>query len=150
MKNVLLKIWQVVKIVLQWHAVAFFALFAIVDINVGSIFFLIAVLSGYTKHSLFLPSSDLFQNLSSLFMMKEATPFSMTLYALEGLPNPVQINSTLSYIFIGISLLTLFTFGLVNVGTAYILRNIAKGGFLVCHQEKLEAGSSVRYYRRYC
>ena len=91
------------------------------------IFFLIAVLSGYTKHSLFLPSSDLFQNLSSLFMMKEATPFSMTLYALEGLPNPVQINSTLSYIFIGISLLTLFTFGLVNVGTAYILRNIAKG-----------------------
>lgn len=91
------------------------------------IIFLIAVLSGYTKLSAYLPSSDLFQNLSGIFMMKGPSPFSMTLYALEGLPNEVLINSTLSYIFIGISLLTLFTFGLVNVGTAYILRNIAKG-----------------------
>lgn len=91
------------------------------------LFFLVAVLSGYTKYSSFLPSSDLFQNLSSYFMVKEPTPYSMSLYALEGLPNQVLINSTLSYVFIGISLLTLFTFGIVNVGTAYILRNVAKG-----------------------
>ncbi len=91
------------------------------------VFFLIAVLSGYTKYSAFLPSSDLFQNLSSLFVMKEPSPYLMSLYALEGLPNQLLINSTLSYVFIGISLLTLITFGIVNVGTAYILRNIAKG-----------------------
>jgi len=91
------------------------------------IFFLIAVLAGYTKYSVFLPSADIFQNLSGIFMFKDPTPFSMTLYALEGLPTAVSINSTLSYVFIGISLLTLFTFGLVNVGTAYLLRNIAKG-----------------------
>ncbi len=91
------------------------------------IFFLIAVLSGYTKYSAFLPSSDFFQNLSGVFMMNSPTPYSMSLYALEGLPNQILVNSTLTYVFIGISLLTLVTFGVVNVGTAYILRNIAKG-----------------------
>ncbi len=91
------------------------------------IFFLIAVLSGYTKYTAYLPSGDLFQNLSGVFMMKEASPYLMSLYALEGLPNQILINSVISYVFIGISLLTLLTFGIVNVGTAYILRNIAKG-----------------------
>ena len=91
------------------------------------LFFLVAVLSGYTKYQSFLPSSDFFQNLSSYFMLKEPSPYSMTLYALEGLPNQTLINSTWTYIFICISLLSLFTFGIVNVGTAYILRNIAKG-----------------------
>ena len=91
------------------------------------IFFLIAVLSGYTKIATFLPSSDLFQNLSHIFMNSEATPFTMTLYALEGLPSEILLLTPLSYVFIGISLLTLFSFGLVNVGTAYLLRNMAKG-----------------------
>lgn len=91
------------------------------------LFFLVAVLSGYTKYSSYLPSSDLFQNLSNYFMNKEPTPYSMTLYALEGLPNEALINSVLTYVFIGISCLALFTFGIVNVGTAYVLRNIAKG-----------------------
>ncbi len=91
------------------------------------IFFLIAVLSGFTKYSSFAPSGDLFQNLSGVFMMNSPTPFSMSLYAIEGISEEVMINSTLSYVFMGISALTLLTFGIVNVGTAYILRNIAKG-----------------------
>ena len=91
------------------------------------IFFLIAVLSGYTREDAFLPSSDLFQNLGGLFMIEETNPAQMTLYALEGLQNGILVNTTLTYVFLAISVLFLFTFGIVNVGTAYILRNLAKG-----------------------
>ena len=91
------------------------------------IFFLVTVLSGYTRLATFLPASDLFQNLGGLFMIEPVTPSSMTVYALEGLQNQILVNTTLTYVFLGISALFLFTFGLVNVGTAYVLRNLAKG-----------------------
>ena len=90
--------------------------------------FLIAVLSGVTKNETLLPLSDLFQNLG--FIYGEAanpTPFSMMLYSLEGLQNVARVNTAWTYVFYGISALSLFTFGVVNVGTAYILRNIAMG-----------------------
>ena len=89
--------------------------------------FLIAVLSGYTKISAYLPISDLFQNLCGRFMIEPTTPMHMSLYALEGLQDHLLIDTTLSYVFYGLGALTLFTFGFVNVGTAYILRNMAKG-----------------------
>ncbi len=92
------------------------------------LFFLICNLSGYFKTPFFLPLSDLFQNLSGLFASQpDATPFQMTIFALEGLQNQTLASTIVTYIFYGIGALTLFTFGLVNVGTAYILRNIASG-----------------------
>ena len=90
--------------------------------------FLIATLSGVTKNETLLPLSDMFQNLGHMFgSSTEPTPFSMMLYSLEGLQNVVRVDTAWTYVFYGISALTLFTFGLVNVGTAYILRNIAMG-----------------------
>ena len=89
--------------------------------------FLIMVLSGVTKIEAIIPSSDVFQNLSAIFMNTPPNPSSMTLFALEGLGSQVMINTPLTYVFYGISALTFFTFGIVNVGTAYILRNIAMG-----------------------
>lgn len=89
--------------------------------------FLIATLSGYTKADTFLPMKDLFQNLSAFFSVTEPSPFGMTLYALEGIQNQILIPTTLTYVFYGISALSVFTFGIVNVGSAYVLRNIAKG-----------------------
>lgn len=91
------------------------------------LFFLIAYLSGLTRAEAFLPSGDLFQNLGGIFMIEPPSPSQMALYALEGLQNQILVNTTLSYVFLGISALFLFTFGIVNVGTAYILRNLAKG-----------------------
>ncbi len=91
------------------------------------LFFIVAVLSGFTKLEAFLPASDLYQNLGGIFMIESPSPFQMTLYALEGLQTQVLVNTTLTYIFWGIGALFLFTFGLVNVGTAYVLRNIAMG-----------------------
>ena len=90
--------------------------------------FLIATLSGLTKNETLVPMSDLFQNLGFIFTGDaNPSPFNMTLYSIEGLQNLVRVNTPLTYAFYGISALTLFTFGPVNVGTAYILRNIAMG-----------------------
>lgn len=89
--------------------------------------FLIMVLSGVTKAEAMIPASDIFQNLSAIFMNTPPNPASMSLYALEGINSVVMINTPLTYVFYGISLLALLTFGITNVGTAYILRNIAMG-----------------------
>ena len=91
------------------------------------ILFLIATIPGYTKVETYTPFQDFFQNISYLFTSGDKTPFDMTLYALEGLQSQTYSNTPLTYVFYGISALTLFTFGPVNVGTCYILRNIAKG-----------------------
>ncbi len=89
--------------------------------------FLIITFSGYTKYTTYTPLGDIFQNFGGLFMIEPHDPAMMSLYALEGLQNRLLVNSTLTYIFYGISALTLFTFGIVNVGCAYLLRNIAMG-----------------------
>ncbi len=91
------------------------------------VIFLIAVFSGYTKLSALIPMTDVFQNLDGIIAADGITPFKMTLYAVEGLQNNILISTPLTYVFYALGALTLFTFGLVNVGTAYILRNIAKG-----------------------
>lgn len=89
--------------------------------------FLVIVLSGYTKIPALLPTSDLFQNISALFITSTPSPENMTLYALEGMQTQILVHTPLSYVFYGIAATTLLTFGCVNVGTAYILRNMAKG-----------------------
>ncbi len=90
------------------------------------LFFLITTLSGYTKLESHLPMYDLFQNLNPLISDAQSG-YTLTLYSITGLQNQIFVPTTLTYIFYGISALTLFTFGIVNAGTAYILRNIAKG-----------------------
>lgn len=89
--------------------------------------FLIATLSGYTKSVGFMPLNDIGQNLFGLFAIEELGAANLSLYALEGMQAVVFIDTTLTYIFYGIGALTLLTFGIVNAGCAYILRNLAMG-----------------------
>lgn len=91
------------------------------------ILFLIATLSGYTKNFAFMPTNDIGQNLAGLFMIEGATPSNMSLYALEGLQAQITIDTPLTYVFYALGALTLLTFGVVNTGTAYVLRNMAMG-----------------------
>lgn len=91
------------------------------------VFFLIAVLAGYTKTEGFLPFSDLFQGYSGAFVSEGVTPDTMTMFAIGGLQERILIPTALTYVFYGLGALVILTFGFVNVGTAYILRNIAKG-----------------------
>ena len=90
--------------------------------------FIILALSGYSKNEAMIPLSDLFQNVFGLMAARPSfTPDMMSLFAMEGLPYLTLVPTALTYVFYGIGALTLFTFGPVNVGTAYILRNLAKG-----------------------
>ncbi|MBQ7315152.1 MAG: YesL family protein [Clostridia bacterium] len=92
------------------------------------LFFAITAFSGYTKVERMIPLSDLFQNLFGLMSAQPtSTPAQMSMFAVEGMQYQTLAPTTLTYIFYGIGLLTLFTFGIVNVGTAYILRNMVKG-----------------------
>lgn len=90
--------------------------------------FLIINLSGYFKTPYYLPFSDLFQNLSGIISADgTVSPYEMSLYAIEGLQHQELANTFVNYLFYGLGALTLLTFGLVNVGTAYIIRNMVKG-----------------------
>ena len=89
--------------------------------------FIIAALSGYSKIESFLPIHDLFQNLTAFFANEPPSPHTMALYAITGIHAPVLVPSVWTYVLYGVGALFLFTFGCVNVGTAYILRNLAKG-----------------------
>ena len=92
------------------------------------LFFLIVALAGETKYEAFLPLADVFQNLAGIFQASSATsPFELSIFALEGIQNQVFVPSAWTYVFYGISALTIFTFGIVNVGTAYIIRNLVMG-----------------------
>lgn len=90
--------------------------------------FLIINLAGYFKAPYYLPFSDLFQNLSGIISADgTVTPYEMSLYAVEGIQHQELANTTLNYVFYALGALTLITFGIVNVGTAYIIRNMVMG-----------------------
>lgn len=90
--------------------------------------FLIATLANVTKEAMYLPLSDSFQNVNGILQSGgEITPYMMTLFSLEGLQSNDFANTAWTYVFYGIGALTLVTFGPVNAGTAYVLRNIVSG-----------------------
>ncbi len=90
------------------------------------IFFLIIALAGNTQIPTSSPMYDVFQNIAPLFGENFGAA-DMLIYSLAGVQNQTLMPSTLTYILYALSALTVFTFGFVNVGTAYILRNIAMG-----------------------
>ena len=92
------------------------------------IFFLIAALSGLTKNEMYIPLSDTYQNMNGMVHAgAEMSPYMMTLYAIDGLPANQLVDTAWTYVLYGIGSLTLFTFGPINAGTAYVLRNIVSG-----------------------
>ena len=90
--------------------------------------FLICNLSGYFKAPFQIPFFDVFQNLTGLFSLSgDMTPYKLAIYGISGIQNQSLAPTTVTYVFYALGALVLLTFGLVNVGTAYILRNIASG-----------------------
>ena len=92
------------------------------------VFFIVAALSGVTKASMFIPLSDSFQNINGLVQASgEMSPYMMTVYSLEGLQSSDLASTVWTYVFYGIGALSIFSFGIINAGTAYVLRNIVSG-----------------------
>lgn len=92
------------------------------------IIFLIAALSGVSKNSVFLPLSDIFQNLNGLIVADGGyTPYKLSLFAIEGIQNQTMAPTAFTYVLYAVGALTIVTFGPVCAANAYIIRNMVAG-----------------------
>ncbi len=89
------------------------------------IFFAMFALAYTTTDSL-APSSRMFPLLKGAAYF-DPSPDTMALLGSFGAQDTAPVYSTATYVLLGLALLFVLTFGLVNVGTTYILRNIIKG-----------------------
>ncbi len=91
------------------------------------VFFLLLALQGMFSVDYTVPASNTFPLFSAIASQET---LSAPLLALDGVLGIQQAGSTYlpaAYWFFGLGALVLFTFGLVNVGTTYVLRNMVKG-----------------------
>lgn len=90
--------------------------------------FLIFILTGVTQIDYYAPMSDMFPGLYGVFLIDgTATPATMSLYGIEGIFVLANTSTVWTWICLGIACLAVFTFGCVNAGCAYILRNLVTG-----------------------
>lgn len=89
------------------------------------IFFLL-IAYAYTTVEAFAPDSQIFPILNGSAYF-DNSPLITALMGIFGKQDSVAVFTTSSYVFFGLSLLLLFTFGPVQIGVSYILRNIVRG-----------------------
>lgn len=74
------------------------------------------------------PSSPSFPLLFGLVSQQSQTSaFNLILMGIEGVQYEASAMTPATYILFALSALVIFTFGVVNVGTTYVLRNMVKG-----------------------
>ncbi len=93
--------------------------------NFPIVFGLLAA-SGLFTTAIPTPSSAVFPNLFGI-MKDGANPVNAALYSIHGVPSEMTVPNTTTTVLFALTLLVLLTWGLVNVGTTYILRNLIKG-----------------------
>lgn len=92
------------------------------------IFFALFAASGNLNTTSYAPVSSMFGPLyGAMKISGEASPLTAALNGVFGLQVQISVPTTATYIFYGLALLVIFTFGLTMVGTTYIVRNIVKG-----------------------
>ena len=79
----------------------------------------------YTMGEALSPNYQLYSVLQGAALFDNSPPM-LSLLGIYGLQDTVAIPTTATYVFLGLGALMLFTFGPVNVGTTYILRNIVR------------------------
>ena len=90
--------------------------------------FAILALSGTVSQEYAAPASSLFPLIRAESAgQAAATPASLVVLAVDGLQTAERAPTFWTYFFLGLSGLTVFTFGFVNVGAAYVTRGIVMG-----------------------
>lgn len=90
--------------------------------------FAIIALSGVMSQAFSAPASNLFPLLRAETAGQVAsTPADLAVLAIDGLQTAERAPTFWTYFFIGLSCLTVFTFGFVNVGATYVTREIVMG-----------------------
>ncbi len=90
------------------------------------IFFLFLAMSGIVGKDSFAPQSELFAPLYGI-MKHDQSPVTAALFGIGGIQVENSLPTVWTTVTLALSALTVFTFGYVNTGTAYILRNMVKG-----------------------
>lgn len=91
------------------------------------ILFLIVALSGVFNQEFAAHEMQSYTAFAGIFAQEGASAPLLALGGIVASPTLGSIFTLPTYIFIGIGALTVFTFGLVNVGTTYLLRNMVMG-----------------------
>ena len=91
------------------------------------VFFALFAMSGYLNLQLSSPTSSMYSLLYGLEQSGASSPVLAALGGVYGVRGELSLPTAATNIFWGLSLLTALTFGLVNVGASYILRNMVKG-----------------------
>ena len=95
--------------------------------NIPILFALLA-LSGLFKVEYLYPISGYFIDLRTLMLLNGTKdPATMAVFGVLGVQITNSAMTTTSYIFLGLSALTFFTFGVTKVGTTYIIRSLVRG-----------------------
>lgn len=90
--------------------------------------FAILALSGTVSQEYAAPASSLFPLIRAESAGQAAsTPADLVVLAIDGLQTAERAPTFWTYFFLGLSGLTVFTFGFVNVGAAYVTRGIVMG-----------------------
>ena len=97
----------------------------------GNIFliFLVLTFAGYTKQVYFRPTNDLsiLQNGLDVASGEAMSAFDLSFFTQFSQRMESASNTPLTYLFWGLAAITFLTFGCVNAGTSYLLRNLVKG-----------------------
>lgn len=90
--------------------------------------FAILAFSGTVSREFYAPTSDLFPLIRAESAgTAAANPADLVVLAVDGLQAEGRAPTFWTYFFLGLSGMTVFTFGFVNVGAAYITRGIVMG-----------------------
>ena len=90
-------------------------------------FFLIVALSGLLSNDFVRPLNDAYAVFAGIVNIEGLSAPMLALNGVLGVMGAGSAYTPLAYLFFALGALVLFTFGCVNVGTAYILRNMVKG-----------------------
>ncbi len=105
-------------------------LFTVNMILVLGNFPLLVTMYGLTgQHNINITTADslLFGPMWGVFQLSGASPANMSLFGVHCVQDIMSVQTPLTRFLLLFGLLALFTFGIVNVGTAFILRNLVKG-----------------------
>ena len=101
-------------------------------------------ISGAFNDTLPSPSSAMFSQLYAT-MQESVTPASAAAYGIHGLQGVMSVPTTTTLVLYAIAALTFVTWGFVNIGTTYILRNLIKGDpIFVWHDFKYAIKRNLR------
>lgn len=104
------------------------------------ILFALFAASGNLNTTSYSPVSSLFGPLYGATKISgEISPLTSALKGVLGVQVEISVPTVATYIFYGIGLFTLFTFGLSMIGSTYIVRNIVKGDPIFFMQDYFHA-----------